>query len=232
VDVEGNVANFNETEQLVWFKNNALASFVQIRGSIPMYWRQIINLKYKPQLEIDDQTKSVQAAATHFSELTKIYGSKEVVVVNLIDTKGYELKVGLAFKQVMQALGNQQKYKYVHFDFHTQCKKMRYDNLQKLMDEIKGSLDQLTPFQIDAYGNAVARQSSVIRTNCMDCLDRTNVVQALFARHFLRQQLVQQGIIEENDRIENHRELETMLRNSTSFLRFILFFIFYLFYTL
>lgn len=35
----------------------------------------------------------------------------------------------------------------------------------------------------------ICRQSGVIRTNCIDCLDRTNVIQSLFATYVLTCQL-------------------------------------------
>ena len=35
----------------------------------------------------------------------------------------------------------------------------------------------------------------VFRTNCMDCLDRTNVVQSVFARQLLLAWLIKLGII-------------------------------------
>ena len=38
-------------------------------------------------------------------------------------------------------------------------------------------------------GNVIKIQSGVLRTNCVDCLDRTNVVQSVFARHVLHKQL-------------------------------------------
>jgi len=38
-------------------------------------------------------------------------------------------------------------------------------------------------------GGLLATQSGVVRTNCVDCLDRTNVAQALFARRLLTAQL-------------------------------------------
>ncbi|CEM08057.1 unnamed protein product [Vitrella brassicaformis CCMP3155] len=38
-------------------------------------------------------------------------------------------------------------------------------------------------------GQVLLKQSGVCRTNCVDCLDRTNVVQSLLARRSLRQQL-------------------------------------------
>lgn len=60
VDEDGNVANFNETEQMVFVdkvdseeqKFPHLLSYVQTRGSIPLYWAEISTLRYKPDLQI------------------------------------------------------------------------------------------------------------------------------------------------------------------------------------
>jgi hypothetical protein len=38
---------------------NKQLSYVQTRGSIPVYWAQIINLKYTPKLWIGETRKSV-----------------------------------------------------------------------------------------------------------------------------------------------------------------------------
>jgi hypothetical protein len=35
---------------------------------------------------------------------------------------------------------------------------------------------------VDAEGKLVTTQEGVVRTNCIDCLDRTNVVQVIKAR--------------------------------------------------
>ncbi|GAA6099648.1 phosphatidylinositol-3-phosphatase SAC1-B, partial [Tachysurus ichikawai] len=51
IDSEGHAANFVETEQIVQH-GGAKASFVQTRGSIPFYWSQRPNLKYKPKPQI------------------------------------------------------------------------------------------------------------------------------------------------------------------------------------
>lgn len=60
IDEEGNVANNVETEQCVIVKDIVLqkilaclsitqiSSFVQTRGSIPLFWTQAPNLHYKP----------------------------------------------------------------------------------------------------------------------------------------------------------------------------------------
>jgi len=43
------------------------------------------------------------------------------------------------------------------------------------------------------------QQQGVFRTNCVDCLDRTNVVQTLFARAMLVTQLVNVGVLKEGE---------------------------------
>ena len=67
IDDEGNVSNFVETEQLVIVDEvGARTSFVQTRGSIPVYWRQITNVKYTPQLEIEQNPKTVASFISTF----------------------------------------------------------------------------------------------------------------------------------------------------------------------
>jgi len=48
----------------------------------------------------------------------------------------------------------------------------------------------------------------------MDCLDRTNVVQSMLARHVLTKQLIECGIFKESDRIDMFPDFERMFRNS------------------
>lgn len=60
IDEDGNVANFNETEQMVFVNKTDsegqefphLLSYVQTRGSVPLYWAEISTLRYKPDLQI------------------------------------------------------------------------------------------------------------------------------------------------------------------------------------
>ena len=55
----------------------------------------------------------------------------------------------------------------------------------------------------DSGGAVFMHQTGVFRTNCMDCLDRTNVVQSLIARRSLESQLRQLGIFNVNAKIED-----------------------------
>lgn len=65
VDHEGQVANYNETEQIVTVDSprggdaSAQISYVQIRGSIPVFWAEINNLRYMPDLQIMDLQDTV-----------------------------------------------------------------------------------------------------------------------------------------------------------------------------
>ena len=55
MDIRGDVSNFNETEQLVLVPGLVVQkwmSYVQTRGSIPAYWAEVMDLKYKPKLRI------------------------------------------------------------------------------------------------------------------------------------------------------------------------------------
>lgn len=59
-------------------------------------------------------------------------------------------------------------------------------------------------------------QSGVVRTNCMDTLDRTNVVQSTLAKWTLTQQLRAVGVLQETEDMENFEDLMNKFRNSMS----------------
>ncbi|KAI9489823.1 SacI homology domain-containing protein [Zychaea mexicana] len=223
IDSDGHVSNFVETEQLVLYDGpdapspivgKKQLSYVQTRGSIPVYWSQIINLKYTPRLWVGESRKSLAAARSHFDEQIRTYGPQ--ILVNLINKKGYELPMGQAYARTVEQLNDPRLY-YTHFDFHSECKKMRWDRIQLLVDQLQEQLVKQGYFYYDASDkNApVIRKSqeSVIRSNCMDCLDRTNVVQSTFARWVLTQQLRQIEILGPNESIEKHADFMFVYRN-------------------
>jgi phosphatidylinositol 4-phosphatase len=55
IDVDGNVSNFNETEQMLLVPGTSgqtWMSYIQTRGSVPVYWAEVMDLKYKPKLKV------------------------------------------------------------------------------------------------------------------------------------------------------------------------------------
>ncbi|KAM1442152.1 hypothetical protein ACFXTO_010168 [Malus domestica] len=64
-NLDGDVANFIETEQLVEIEGFQ-SSLLQIRGSIPLLWEQIVDLSYKPQLRIITHERTSNVVERHF----------------------------------------------------------------------------------------------------------------------------------------------------------------------
>lgn len=198
VDEDGSVANFNETEQILTTSNNQIFSFLQTRGSVPVYWSEINNLKYKPNLVIS-QRSSQDATAKHFKEQVELYG--ENYLVNLVNQSGYEEPVKLAYEKAVEALPSSigSHVKYIYFDFHHECRKMRWDRVRLLIERlISLGFTSDNYFAYDISSNTVLNlQKKVVRTNCMDCLDRTNVVQSMLARWVLQSQFETSGYLPE-----------------------------------
>ena len=196
VDAKGNVANFNETEQIFTSKDHQVYSILQTRGSVPVYWSEINNLKYKPNLVVSSQS-SLDATASHFSEQVELYG--ENYCVNLVNQKGYELPVKRAYENAVENLPSAlaKKVHYIYFDFHHECSKMRWDRVKLLLEhliELGYTSNNYFHFDLDAQ-KIRSLQTKVVRTNCMDCLDRTNVVQSTIARWVLQKQLTDAGYL-------------------------------------
>ncbi|KAI9598348.1 SacI homology domain-containing protein [Syncephalis fuscata] len=220
VDVEGNVANQVETEQIVVLHDmnksglRRRMSFIQTRGSIPVYWAQVCTLKYTPTLHLDTKQDSLSAARKHFNDQIALYGPQ--IVVNLVNKHGYEKPMSDVFRSTMAEL-NDPSIRYIHFDFHKECSRMRWDRIRLLLNDIKDDVEKQGYFEqtlnTDGSVNVTRKQSSVVRTNCMDCLDRTNVVQSAVARDVLVRQLASVGVLGPNEMIQNYPVFELIFRN-------------------
>lgn len=197
IDKNGNVANFNETEQfLINHSNNGdkISTYLQIRGSVPVYWGEMNNLKYKPNLLIADGN-DILPTRLHFDKSISNYGCN--YLVNLVNQSGYEKPIKLAYENAISALGDE-NIKYTYFDFHHECSKMRWDRVKLLLNhliEMGLSQNDYSLFTINENFIIEKTQSHIVRTNCMDCLDRTNVVQSMLGRWFLQRQLIDNQII-------------------------------------
>lgn len=59
---------------------------------------------------------------------------------------------------------------------------MHWENLDKLLAIVDREFGEQGFYHAGPGGEVLSVQDGVVRTNCMDCLDRTNVVQSLLAR--------------------------------------------------
>ncbi|KAI8014122.1 Phosphoinositide phosphatase SAC8 [Camellia lanceoleosa] len=188
-NLEGDVANFIETEQLLEFEGS-MSSFLQIRGSIPLLWEQIVDLSYKPRLNIIDHEQTSKVVERHFHDIIERYG--ETVAVDLTDKHGDEGQLSMAYATEMEKLPN---VRYISFDFHHYCGNSNLDNIQVLYDQVSEDLQKEGYFLVDAEGKIQSEQKGIIRSNCIDCLDRTNVTQSFLAQKSLNSQLQRLGVL-------------------------------------
>ena len=197
-DAESNVANFVESEQIVEFADGSLqSSFVQVRGSIPLMWSQTPNLKYKIPITIGPSGRSEAALKSHIMSLLKHYGG--VIAINLANQTGREGKLSAAYASAAESVIKEvPAFRFVPFDFHKQCGATNYKNLSILWDDIHDDYKKSGLWLKDSSGKTET-QTSVFRTNCIDTLDRTNVVQGMLARRSLEHILATKGILKEEE---------------------------------
>lgn len=155
----------------------------------------------------DDDSQSDDSTSRNIDEDNSEDGTAPIIFVNLVDKKSDQGRLGTMFDAVLQAVleveGNVTSnptlapldIRHHWFDFHGEVKGGRWDRLGLLLKDMIGPLMShgyfaCTPPEDCQSGWTIhSKQYSVVRTNCMDCLDRTNVVQSLFGRYMLFRQL-------------------------------------------
>lgn len=213
IDKDGNVANFVETEQIVESSEGDRASFVQIRGSIPLFWYQKPDLRYKPSITLDlgvDVQDQQAACLRHLETTAGIYGRQ--VMIDLVDQVGSEGRLEKAFKDTISYLSHP-SVRYEPFDFHAECRKMKWHRLSILTDRVALDQDDMSYFLILSDGTFSSLQEGVFRTNCIDCLDRTNVVQSMLAHRNLEIVLRKFTILSYDQKLEDYRTFESLFKN-------------------
>jgi hypothetical protein len=79
LDDEGNVANFVESEQIIIYKKQ-IYSFVQIRGSVPLFWQQK-GIQAHTSIKRDHELTS-QAFDKHLTDMVNDY--RLIIFINLL----------------------------------------------------------------------------------------------------------------------------------------------------
>ncbi|KRY85174.1 Nodal modulator 1 [Trichinella pseudospiralis] len=175
IDNDGNAANFIETEQILEVEDR-LSSFVQ---GLLRY--------FGPRNRIFDGSH-VQNFCRKIilKDFVITYRGKRILMaINLLNKRGREKCIGDALEQVVREAGAHD-VKLISIDFHQECKNMNFDRMNYLIDQLMPEIHRLGYFSIKKGDTAELKmQTGVFRTNCMDCLDRTNVVQSMIAKRSL-----------------------------------------------
>jgi len=187
---EGDVANEVETEQIACDASigsetaGHYTSFVHMRGSVPAHWAQDISkIQPKPPIFVETTDPFSEVAGRHFSQLLSQYGSP-VVVVNLVKKRERRKHESLLSEEFLnsinhlnQFLPDQHRIQYCHFDM-ARCNKKADSNVMVRLGEIAlRAVRKVGIYHSRGRRGGGQQQTGIIRTNCVDCLDRTNTAQ-------------------------------------------------------
>lgn len=230
VNKQGYVANEVETEQIVadmvltgfhrpgngYFDNDRYTSFVQHRGSIPLYWTQeASNLTGKPPIQVTAVDPYFSSAALHFDMLFQRYG--RVQVLNLIKTKEKTPRETILLKEFEQCVSylNQflpdvKKIQYTSWDMSRASKQDGQGVIEFLEKYAAETVAVTGIFHNGSNFKSTKLQEGVCRSNCIDCLDRTNAAQFVVGKRALGVQLKSLGIID-NSYLEYDSDIVNIL---------------------
>lgn len=222
IDDDGNVANFVETETIFYHPSSLCFSYAQIRGSIPIFWEQAPGLLPGQQkIQITRSPEATQPAFDkHFESLEVDYGT--VHILNLLsESKPGEAELTARYSyhvrhsplnQIVDLSGtSEHRLLESQFDFHAETRGSGgYEAASMVRRLIQERADGFAYFlcensnksgdQVQHNGKAthmgtavILQQEGVFRTNCLDCLDRTNLIQTIISQMGLEQFLQQRG---------------------------------------
>ncbi|CAK7562590.1 MAG: phosphatidylinositol-3,5-bisphosphate 5-phosphatase [Sporothrix epigloea] len=227
----GFVANDVETEQIVseasttsfhspgrrLFANPQYTSYVQHRGSIPLYWTQEnTGVTPKPPIELSLVDPFYSAAALHFDNLFARYGAP-IYVLDLVKAQESTPRESKLLDEFTRAIRYLNQFlpadkQIIHHAWDmSRANKSRDVNVIRVLEEIAETVVSKTGFFRNGEGDGTESQDAsscvfpqqarvqngVARTNCIDCLDRTNAAQFVIGKCALGHQLHALGILEE-----------------------------------
>ncbi|KDR22712.1 Synaptojanin-1 [Zootermopsis nevadensis] len=206
---EGHVANFVETEQVI-FLDNEVTSYVQTRGSVPLFWEQpgvqVGSHKVKMSRGFE---ASVSSFDRHLKMIKERYGNQVIVNLlgsSLIGSKEGEAILSQLFQAHHRASVHASDVPHIVFDYHQECRGGNTRNLTKLKAKVEKYMKSFSVYY--AKGDEViSKQKGTIRTNCLDCLDRTNCVQTFFGLETLANQLHFLCLMEKQQMVSRFEEV-------------------------
>lgn len=135
---------------------------------------------------------TVPAIRRHITRLKAAYG-EPIVLISLLEHKGDEAGLASALGAAMGALASEPpaRAKYAAIDIKALCKAGRAEGMRAAIGRLDADLAAISHLTIRGTGGdiggttgglAVARrQVGVMRINCLDCLNRTNLLMSALA---------------------------------------------------
>ncbi|CAD5215599.1 unnamed protein product [Bursaphelenchus xylophilus] len=222
VETEQIVWDMNSSPSLI---TGRFSGFVQRRGSVPLFWSQdpaTRGVVGKPPIYIDLVEPHGLTTAAHFKELRRKY-SHPIMVINLVKRREKRHHENLLHEQFLKTVKYLNEFRkpgrkidYISFDV-AKCNKtgLVLPRLEQLglksvlrtgwfqsFPELMGHKIRRHPLlnsfdPLCSEDGQLILQHGLARTNCVDCLDRTNVAQYGIGRIALGFQLYGLGYVDE-----------------------------------
>nr|CAG4716914.1 unnamed protein product [Naegleria fowleri] len=174
------------------------------------------NLLSKPNIIITKFDPLYETTLKHFNILMERHEGIPIMCLDLVkmkEKKPREMILGEKFKNSIEYLNkniygklyrsnhqrqnsrNESPIEYIPFDFRTAIKDKPEKALNELHAIAENHVRKCKFFVTSRYGKVIQKQQGILRTNCIDCLDRTGVAQYIIAKYVLGEQLCALGII-------------------------------------
>nr|XP_017234341.1 PREDICTED: phosphoinositide phosphatase SAC2-like [Daucus carota subsp. sativus] len=193
-----------------------ISSVVQNRGSIPLFWSQETSRWHmKPDIILSKKDPGYKATRLHFINLAKRYGNP-IIILNLIKIREKRPRESVlcaefhnAIDIINRDLRAENRLKFLHWDLSNFSRSKTMNVLLILAKLAEQALKLTGIFYCQAQSSSKRKeifnwfssensersniikasfQNGVLRTNCIDCLDRTNVAQFAYGLvAFIRQ---------------------------------------------
>ncbi|RKP04477.1 SacI homology domain-containing protein, partial [Thamnocephalis sphaerospora] len=204
------------------YSNPGYTAYVQHRGSIPLNWSQDTSkMVPKPPIHLNVMDPYYSAAGRHFDNMFLRYGAP-IIVLNLVKRREKTRRESILLDEFTRAVEylNQflpdGKIKYIAWDMSRAAKGPNQDVIGKLEQLGEDALNETGFFHsgpepnitrvrreeagvgVPLHGTGIPyrRQRGVVRTNCIDCIDRTNAAQFVIGKCAFAHQLYALGIID------------------------------------
>lgn len=187
INKNGYVANYCETEEIL-MGNLKVVSHIQIRGSVPCYWQQ--GGAVSPPILSCPLKSSNDVFLKHMNNLQNWYEGKVSIFNLLSESRAGEPSLSEAWRELISQNNLQKSLDYLHVDFHAVTKGSDFSYVNKyIMDyretqtkmgynifkvKLPEANDQHYASKSHPVAFPIELQKGIFRTNCVDCLDRTN----------------------------------------------------------
>lgn len=136
---EGHVANFVETEQVIYLDND-VTSYIQTRGSVPLFWEQpgVQVGSHKVKMSRGFETSKF-SFDRHMLLMKTRYGRQAIVNLlgtSLIGSKEGEAMLSNEFQRHHKECDHHSDVPHFIFDYHQECRGGNSTNLSKLKEKI------------------------------------------------------------------------------------------------